>query len=94
MGQETKYSQEEILELRQTQFAEALRKADAAKANELYEHIHPVDLAEAMEDWEEELLSRFCGLLEDEKLAELLEGFAGSTLFVSHSREEIYQQAS
>ena len=73
MGQETKYSQEEILELRQTQFAEALRKADAAKANELYEHIHPVDLAEAMEDWEEELLSRFCGLLEDEKLAELLE---------------------
>ena len=32
-----------------------------------------MDLAEAMEDWEEELLSRFCGLLEDEKLAELLE---------------------
>lgn len=73
MEQETKYSQEEILELRQEQFADALRQADASAANELYEHIHPVDLAEAMEDWDEELLNRFCGLLEDEKLAELLE---------------------
>lgn len=35
--------------------------------------VHPADLAEAMEDWNEERLELFCSMAEEEKIAEILE---------------------
>lgn len=70
---ETERSQEEILEEQQEQFVDALERADVEEINEIYEQMHPVDLAEAMEDWDEELLEQLCSISDDEKLAELLE---------------------
>lgn len=76
MGAEEKMeerSQEEILKEQLEQFVDALQRADIDEVNELYERMHPIDLAEAMEDWEEELLGQFCSLMDDEKLAALFE---------------------
>lgn len=52
---------------------EALKRADCEELYEWFEQLHPIDLAEDMEDWEDELLGQFCSLVDDEKLAELLE---------------------
>lgn len=73
MGQETERSQEELFEEQKEQLVRALERADVEEINRVYEHMHPIDLAEAMEDWEEELLGQFCSLNDDEKLAELFE---------------------
>ena len=70
---ETERSQEELLEEQQEQFVEALERADVEEINEIYEQMHPVDLAESMEDWDEDLVEQFLSIGDDEKLAELLE---------------------
>lgn len=70
---ETERSQEELLEEQQEQFVEALERADVEEINEIYEQMHPVDLAEAMEDWDEDLVEQLLSIGDDEKLAELLE---------------------
>lgn len=73
MEREMERMQEEILEKQLAEFVEALERADRERMNGLYDHMHPVDLADAMEDWESELLGQFCSLVDDEKLAGLFE---------------------
>ncbi len=70
MGVEMERSQEELLAERMVR---ALARGDVAELNAVYEHMHPIDLAEAMEEWEEEQQAQFCSLSDDEKLAELFE---------------------
>ena len=71
--QRSERSPEEILEEQIGEIVDALERADRIRLDEEYEHLHPIDLAEAMEDWEDELLGQFCSLADDEKLAELFE---------------------
>ena len=73
MAKEIERSQEEILEEQQEQFVEALERADVEEINEIYEQMHPIDLAEAMEDWDEDLLEQLCRISDDETIAEILE---------------------
>lgn len=70
--EELERSQEEILEEQLEQFEEAVGRQDLEEIDQLYEHLYPIDLAEAMEEWEEGQLEQFCGLVDDEQLAELL----------------------
>ncbi len=73
MEQEEERSPEELWKEQMEQFVEALGRADLEKINDMYQHMHPVDLAEAMEDWEDELIGQLISLADDEKLAQLLE---------------------
>ncbi len=73
MEQRTNRSQEELLEERKEHLVRALERRDTEEIQKLYEHIHPIDLAEAMEEWEDTLLEEFCSFNDDEKMAELLE---------------------
>ncbi len=70
--EELERSQEELLEEQLEQFEEAVGRQDVEEIDQLYDHLYPIDLAEAMEEWEEGQLEQFCGLADDEKLAELL----------------------
>lgn len=69
---ELERSQEELLEEQLEQFEEAVERRDVEEIDQLYDHLYPIDLAEAMEEWEEGQLEQFCGLVDDEQLAELL----------------------
>lgn len=73
MEKDIERSQEEIFEEQEEQFVEALERADVEEINEIYEQMHPIDLAEAMEDWDDELLGQLCSISDDETLAEILE---------------------
>lgn len=70
--EELERSQEELLEEQLEQFEEAVGRQDLEEIDQLYDHLYPIDLAEAMEEWEEGQLEQFCGLVDDEQLAELL----------------------
>lgn len=70
--EELERSQEELLEEQLEQFEEAVGRQDVEEIDQLYDHLYPIDLAEAMEEWEEGQLEQFCGLADDEQLAELL----------------------
>ncbi|MCH3914664.1 MAG: magnesium transporter [Acidaminococcaceae bacterium] len=52
---------------------QALKNKDEVKIKDLAEQAHPIDLAIAMEDFEDEDISYFASLLSDELLAEIIE---------------------
>ncbi|MEG0452418.1 MAG: magnesium transporter [Coprobacillus sp.] len=51
----------------------ALAKHDTKEIDNIYDHVQPIDLAEEIEDLEDNQLEYLCNHIDDEKLAEILE---------------------
>lgn len=52
---------------------QALVKHDTREIDDVYEHVHPIDLAEEIEELEDNQLDYLCSHIDNEKLAEILE---------------------